>query len=67
MPRSVKVTCEHVEVIYIYIIATFGDVGQGILKKWPFSSINCSGGFPYLFLEVSTGINSFFKVLIGVF
>ena len=26
-------------------------------KKWPFSSLNCSGGFPDLFLEVLTGIN----------
>ena len=29
---------------------------QGI-KKWPFSGINFSGGFPDLFLEVLTGIN----------
>ena len=25
-------------------------------KKWPFSGINFSGGFPDLFLEVLTGI-----------
>ena len=32
-------------------------------KKWPFSGINFSGGFPDLFLEVSTGINSFLRLL----
>ena len=32
-------------------------------KKWPFSGINFSGGFPDLFLEVLTGINSFLRFL----
>ena len=40
----------------------FCDVIQGI-KKWPFSGINFSDGFPDLFLEVLTGINSFLKFL----
>ena len=41
----------------------FGDVGQGIKKNWLFSSLNCSGGFPDLFLEVLTGINPFLRLL----
>ena len=41
----------------------FGDVGQGIFKNWPFSGINFSSGFPDLFMEVLTGINSFLKFL----
>ena len=32
-------------------------------KKWPFSGINFSGGFPDLFLEVLTGINLFLRFL----
>ena len=32
-------------------------------KKWPFSGINFSGGFPDLFLEVLTGINSLLRFL----
>ena len=32
-------------------------------KKWPLSGINFSGGFPDLFLEVLTGINSFLRFL----
>ena len=32
-------------------------------KKWPFSGINFSGGFPDLFLEVLTVINSFLRFL----
>ena len=41
----------------------FGDIGQGIFLKWPFSSLNCSGGFPDLFLTVLTGINSFLRLI----
>ena len=33
---------------------------QGI-KKWTFSGINFPGGFPDLFLEVLTGINSLLR------
>ena len=33
------------------------------IKKWPFSGINVSGGFPDLFLEVLTGINSLLRFL----
>ena len=32
-------------------------------KKWPFPGINFSDGFPDLFLEVLTGINSFLRFL----
>ena len=32
-------------------------------KKWPFSDINFFGGFPDLFLEVLTGINSLLRFL----
>ena len=32
-------------------------------KKWPFSGINFFDGFPDLFLEVLTGINSLLRFL----
>ena len=44
------------------IIAAFCDAAPRN-KKWPFSGINFSGGFPDLFLEVLTGINSLLRFL----
>ena len=48
--------------IYNYIIVRLVTLAKEY-KKWPFSGINVSGGFPDLFLEVLTGINSFLRFL----
>ena len=41
----------------------FCDVAPRNLKKWQFSGLDCSDGFPDLFPAVLTGINSFLKFL----
>ena len=48
---------------YNYNYNTFCDVGQRILKNCFFSGLNCSGGFPDLFLAVLTGIYPFLRFL----
>ena len=52
--------CEHDE-IYIIILYLRLVTLVKEYKKWLFSGINFSGGFPDLFLEVLTGINSFLR------
>ena len=58
-----KVTCEHDEIYNIIILYVHLVTLAKEYKKWPFSGINFSGGFPDLFLEVLTGINSFLRFL----
>ena len=53
-----KVTCEHDKNIYDYIKLLLMTLAKEY-KKWPFSGINFSGGFPDLFLEVLTVLTHF--------
>ena len=62
MPFNVKVMCKHDE-IYIIILKLRLVTLAKEYKKWLFSGIKFSGGFPDLFLEVLTGINSFLRFL----
>ena len=57
-----KIMCKHYE-IYIIILKLLLVTLAKEYKKWLFSGINFSDGFPDLFLEVLTGINSFLRFL----